>query len=345
MAGETKIRQYKKGDEVRIKELIKSSSRPVTIQEWNWRFLENPFGEPIILIAESPDGELVGHIGAFPMELKIGETIVKAYQAIDFVVSEEFREKGIFTRLFRKGLEIVRREKLPSFGFTNREAMNAIGKKTNLRSVLGMQQYVKLFNSVPLLKLLGIEQTPKFLKKSLDAVVQIFFGGKVSTKPQKLKFEKIKVFGAEFDRIAGKIDANYNMAVKRSSKYLNWRFVGKPNNNYELFAIKKDRVLLGYVVLKLGKTSGQIVDLFFKEDESVLLETLGFCEEFLRGKGKSSISFGIYCKWVEERLFGARYVKNILSVKPRFFIDDIRAQRLGKKLGRAYLTIGDTDWA
>ncbi len=337
-----KIRRFRKGDERGIKRVLESIQRPITLQEWNWRFMENPFGRPGILVAETDGGELVGHIGTFPMELKIGSEIVRTWQIVDSAVLESFRGRGIFSELFRKGMESGKREGMAFFGFTNELAMKLIGGKSGLTSLLALNHYTKLMNSRPLLRRLGIRNPPAFIESFTNGITGIFFRNN-SFSSEGIEFEEIKSFGKDFDLLAGKISARHNLAVNRSSSYLNWRFMRKPTKEYTAFAIRRGGSLSGYVVVRLGKTSGQIVDLFL-DGKKGLLGTLGFCEEFFRKGEADSFSIRIYSPQIESELGKAGFVKNFLSEKSYFFLEKEKAEIMNGDLRRIHLIFGDSDW-
>jgi predicted N-acetyltransferase YhbS len=73
---------------------------------WNWKFKGSPFGHSILSVAVA-DQKIVGVDHLWPWEFVIRGKAIRALQPCDTVVDEEFRGKGIFTKLRLHGLQIA----------------------------------------------------------------------------------------------------------------------------------------------------------------------------------------------------------------------------------------------
>jgi len=71
---------------------------------WNWKYLENPFGESLLTVAEA-DGRIVGFDNLWPWELRYGDSLIRALQPCDSAVHPDYRGRGLFTSMRSHGLE------------------------------------------------------------------------------------------------------------------------------------------------------------------------------------------------------------------------------------------------
>jgi predicted N-acetyltransferase YhbS len=71
---------------------------------WNWKYLENPFGQSLLTVAEV-DGRIVGVDNLWPWEFEYRGSLIRAVQPCDSAVHPDFRGKGIFTSMRTFGLE------------------------------------------------------------------------------------------------------------------------------------------------------------------------------------------------------------------------------------------------
>jgi predicted N-acetyltransferase YhbS len=106
MSDEIKFRQYEKGDEEQINNLLQNVFHPwphfdlsVNKQEhWNWKYLDNPLHLSAVAVAEK-DHIIIGCSHGFYLNIKIGNTIFLAQQGTDLAVREDFRGRGIQDKL------------------------------------------------------------------------------------------------------------------------------------------------------------------------------------------------------------------------------------------------------
>ena len=66
---------------------------------WTWKHLDNPFGPSPVLVAEAPDGQLVGLRVFMRWTWRTGGREVEAVRAVDTGTHPDWRGRGIFTRL------------------------------------------------------------------------------------------------------------------------------------------------------------------------------------------------------------------------------------------------------
>jgi GNAT superfamily N-acetyltransferase len=107
------IRRGTHADSGRILDLLKLSLGegriPRELAYWNWKHLQNPFGESPMLLAES-EGELVGVRVFMRWEWLAGDVALKSVRAVDTATHPRWQGKGIFSSLTRKLVEEMREE-------------------------------------------------------------------------------------------------------------------------------------------------------------------------------------------------------------------------------------------
>lgn len=85
-----------------IIELLKSTLGeeriPKSIALWNWKHMQNPFGESPVILAEQ-DGKLVAVRAFLRWEFVQEGKIIQACRAVDTAVHPDFQGQGLFTKL------------------------------------------------------------------------------------------------------------------------------------------------------------------------------------------------------------------------------------------------------
>jgi len=87
----------------------------------------------------------------------------------------------------------------------------------------------------------------------------------------------------EVENLWNHLPLNHKISTVRDEKYIKWRFIKHPENNYKFLSARKSKELLGYFVFNIVKNDkvieGRIVDYGIKENKkdvflSLLLEAL-----------------------------------------------------------------------
>lgn len=73
---------------------------------WKWKYLDNPFGNALITVAEYHN-KIIGVDSLLPWEFKIRNSVLKALQPCESAVDSEHRSKRIFTKMRMHGVEIA----------------------------------------------------------------------------------------------------------------------------------------------------------------------------------------------------------------------------------------------
>ena len=106
------IRPYEDADEARVLRLLDDAlgGGPAgrrTVDLFRWKHVENPFGRSMMLVAES-DGRIVGLRAFMRWRFLSGSRALSAVRAVDTATHPDHQGRGIFSKLTREALEVLR---------------------------------------------------------------------------------------------------------------------------------------------------------------------------------------------------------------------------------------------
>lgn len=108
------IRPFALEDEPEVLALLNDSlgggpAGPIESDFFRWKHLANPFGPSFMLVAEA-EGAIVGFRSFLRWQLRVDGREVLAVRAVDTATHPEFQGRGVFSRLTRAALEMMRGE-------------------------------------------------------------------------------------------------------------------------------------------------------------------------------------------------------------------------------------------
>ncbi|MET1012133.1 MAG: GNAT family N-acetyltransferase, partial [Actinomycetota bacterium] len=106
------IRPYEDADEARVLRLLDDAlgGGPAgrrTVDLFRWKHVDNPFGRSMMLVAES-DGRIVGLRAFMRWRFLSGSRLLSAVRAVDTATHPDYQGRGIFSKLTREALEVLR---------------------------------------------------------------------------------------------------------------------------------------------------------------------------------------------------------------------------------------------
>lgn len=353
-----KMRRYKEGDEKEICILFekifgKTMGRTESINHWNWEYKNNPNNKLEILLATDKN-KIVGHYAVIPMKMKIEANDYLTTLSLDTMMHKDYRGQGMFSVLAKTLYKELEKSGIPiTYGFPNVNSIKGC-KKLEWFEIADLPLLVKPINFK---NLFYAYIKNRFLSNTLGAFLNFF---SLLTPTTRKKYENIIIknienFDKEFDKLWNSVKDEIMISVIRDSKYLNWRYIQKPEGDYTLFSIYEKNELKGYIVLKIEKKFnlkiGFIIDiltcssnqlypnqlitegiLFFKKENVDIIGCLMFSHhkyyKALKKKGFIKISKKYF---PQEIYFGAKLHSNLVK------------KGIVKKKENWFLTWGDTD--
>lgn len=252
----TNVRKYKKGDEKGIISLfneIYNTSREE--KYWQWQFMDNPIGEPIIVIGEE-DSKVIGQCTLLPTTISIKGEEVLAGESIDTMINKEFRGKGLYEEMAIKSYEIGKEEGMKiRVGFPTQEAYKGLfGDLIDAKFVTDIPLFINIYKMENfLIGIVKLRILAKILAIPSLLITKFIYREKKIKIREDYVIKEIYEFNEEFDILWDKIKINSPIMTKRSSEYLNWRIKDHPTIDYKTFAAYVNDKLVGYIVLKSEK--------------------------------------------------------------------------------------------
>jgi len=206
----------------------------------HWRFLQNPHGPAKFVVAEH-DGQPAGMIALIPTKLANLPDCGPVYQAIDTMVDLSFRGKGLFVEMGK----IVHQSGALVWGFPNRNAA------PGWFGSLGWTNR----GSVPLL--MRPLRSGYFLARVHSRLRSVDLPLTQSRRSDGIAYDHGELMAAEVGQLWGKIRPAYGITVDRTSDWLNWRLMGKPNSEYRCVSHRSSEGdLAAFVASKISAKHG-----------------------------------------------------------------------------------------
>ena len=210
---------------------------------WRWMFVESArrLGIAPQVWLRRDGGSIVGHNGAIPVQVKVGDGERLSAWLVDTMVLEEYRSQAVGARLM-----VEAHEDLPfalSLGQT--EQMRAI----QLR--LGWEQVAPLQTAQLLIR------PERVLKGKLPGAAAFAAGlglraGSAMRDVWRHRFEgdvrEVSRFGAEHDALWERMAGDLTCAVRRDASYMNWKYVDQPGQDFLRLEVSNGHGLSGSVI-------------------------------------------------------------------------------------------------
>lgn len=308
------LRKYRDGDEQSIVEMLNiafGSWR--SLEYWKWKYKKNPAGSPIIWLAEH-NNKIIGHYGIIPIRMKVGNTFMTGSFAADAATHPKYQGKGVFSSLVNRCYLDAAENDLPiTYGFAQYR-LGPTYKRYEWRGhICFMGPMIKVLNWKPVLS----RYVPsKFLVRAAARTL-----GKIRRSRYgngSLKIERISRFDERINRFWEEISKHFRIIVKRDQRYLNWRYLDHPENEYTIYTAVKDHRILGYSVLTEKQHEnlrlGCIVDILgFQNHCNVVGYLIQGALECFREKDVD----GIICGMSEKHPYKSTFMKAGFIAYPR----------------------------
>lgn len=197
-----------------------------------WKYFDNYLGnKTITYIALDEERNVVGHYTNLP----IGVTYLgKTYRCMictDMCTDIQHRGKGLITKLSAKVYNEVRKNNYDfSIGFSNDDGVQ-VDKHSNSYGYVIVGKFVRYFKIV------------------------------VYRKNISYKLEKTNTLDKDYYSHHSKY-----LRIKKDHDFLYWRYLKKPNREYEIYNIKENNKIIGYVILRFLKFKCYIYDIITEND-------------------------------------------------------------------------------
>lgn len=260
-------------------------------QRFDWLYRDNPHGPARVWVAiDTRDHAIIGMSGAFPRHMYVGEREELGWVLGDFCVNDQYRSLGPALQLQRACLADVDSGAIrfcydfpsrPMMAIYKRLGINPSGQMFRLAKPLRVDRKVEEIIKIPLLAR-GISAAGNFFLTLYNRRSRHRGAGTISLHEGTC--------GEEFSLLARQVAGRYGVCIQRSAEYLNWRYVTNPLRRYELLTVRRNGVLLAYVVFNQNNENAVLVDLFGVEEPETITSLVDGAISLLWKRGVVTVS-------------------------------------------------------
>ena len=221
---------------------------------FDWQYRKNPNGKALVALArDDSDNVIIGTNTIIPLELIVdGEKIVSSL-ACNVQVHPDYRKKRIFSKLLSSMPELALAKDIHS--------LFAIPNDNSFRAFVN-EGSIEIAQLPLLIKPIKFSQYFSFPLKQILKPFDIFW------KKRDILLSDIEQFHNDFDDsfegLAKKTSKRISVMNSRKKEFLNWRYKKHPTREYQIFTLKDDDELVGYIITKIHhlekKKIGVILD-------------------------------------------------------------------------------------
>lgn len=309
------VRQATLDDRPAIHELVRAAyagrDQYKIPKRWQWQFCDNPFWSgPGLPIWIALDGDrVVGQTGAMIEPIKFGDAATTVAWSVDTHVLPKYRGQGVGHRLQEASQHHHGIFMSLAMSPRNRTIKASLGAR-----MLRPMELFELRCTVPRHRVAdGIRRrigrwSCAASAVGLDRIVAASVtrlakrrwqrrSGDVQQRLASLQVTAITRFDERFDEFWSRHRQRYDMAVERTSKYLNWKFCSQPYAAYRSFIAERDDRLVGYVVFRAAVAPeppvGSIADVLLDSDNPAQMADLVVAAvDALRNSGVDGVRVG-----------------------------------------------------
>ncbi|MFQ6104546.1 MAG: GNAT family N-acetyltransferase [Candidatus Glassbacteria bacterium] len=221
-----------------------------------WKYMDHPLSFSAVSVAYL-DSQLIGALGAIPKKMKVNDMTLVGTHELDMMVKKEYRNLGVFFKLFKFRLSNRPERKVSmSFGL-NDSVLRAFAQRfLGYRDVDTIPEFVRVLDTSHYLRQrFGDRILGKLLEIPLLFIfLMIDFLSHLTALVPSLRYRIAAVdrFENGFDELWNRVSMQMGIAVVRDSAYLNWRYVENPQCNYEIYVAKDSRGgVAGFIIFTL----------------------------------------------------------------------------------------------
>jgi GNAT superfamily N-acetyltransferase len=253
--------------------------------QWKWKFrqVEKAQNRRTIMWIAEDDGEIVGHLAAFPMELRVAGDVFPVCQLVDGALDPKYRHMGIYRNIVEKALLDAKAQgNAVTFGFANRPSYRVYARGGRLQKVCEITQMFKVFSLVNAAKTVKAHSLhdgedayenngqlkdffvtlkeraiSTFFQLLLKLIVSLVSNCVVSKHAKmfvKLREAEATELAVRLEKQWAKLSNSYRYAFERDRKFLEWRY-SNPEAEYRVYVAEKADDIVGYFVVACEEKS------------------------------------------------------------------------------------------
>lgn len=266
------VRLYRPGDEQAILALYHAAfDQPMTIEDWRWKYLQNPAGPPLIALGWHA-GCLAVNVCASPRRFWVNGQEARAAHWSDMIIAPQYTQGLGGARLMmhtgKTWLAAYTQSGRVDFGYgLPVPRFKDLSKKIwNYAEVTAAPQLVHLLHPAYALRR-WLRAAPRLqtalLRLSLPPAPLY------ARREECAPLCRLHTFDARFDRLWADLAPRFKIAAVRDAAHLSWRYAPR---EYIKLAAATPRQAEGYIVCRVveqeGWRVGLIADLLAREEQT-----------------------------------------------------------------------------
>jgi len=220
---------------------------------FDWQYRDNPNGKALVLLArDDSNNQIIGTNTIIPLELIVDGEIITSSLACNVQVHPDYRKKRIISKLLLS---------MPESALANDiHSLFAIPNDNSFKAFIN-EGSIEITHLPLLIKPLRFSQYFGFPIKQILKPFDIFWKKKIlSYNIEQLDGN----FDDSFENLAMKTSKRISVINSRKKEFLNWRYKNHPTQKYQIFILKENNELIGYIITKIHyigkKKIGVILD-------------------------------------------------------------------------------------
>ena len=227
---------------------------------FDWQYRDSPYGKAIVLLSRDNNSNnmLVGTHTLIPLELIVDGEIITSSICCNVQIHPDYRKKHIFSNLLLSVPDYALTHNINSFfGIPNDNSFKAFINH-------GSIEIARLPLLIKPIKLSEYFESPiKQILKPFD-----IFWKHTNTFPNIEEFNGN--FDDSFENLTKKTSKRVSITNSRKKEFLNWRYKDHPTQKYQIFTLKMNNELIGFIITKIHyigkKKIGVILDYVVNSD-------------------------------------------------------------------------------
>jgi len=201
------------------------------MEHYQWKFLENPTGLQLIVVAETEGGDIVGQYALWPVMLQLERREYLGAQSLDTMIHPDYRGKGMFMTLANACYEIAAAQGVKVlYGFPNPSSYRGFIRRLNWDHTGDIPYLVRpiypgLSRRIPRLLAPVANVAARFFPRGAVKGYQISF-----QIPADEELERLFAMSRKYKGVC---------KVARSARWEKWRFAQASGQNYQWAVARK----------------------------------------------------------------------------------------------------------
>ena len=254
---------------------------------FDWQYRDNPNGKAIVLLARDDDSKnsLVGTNTIIPQKLLVNGEIITSSLACNVQVHSDYRKKHLFSDLLLS---------MPNFALTNDiHSLFAIPNDNSFKAFIneGSSEITRLPLLIKPIKLSEYFNSP--LKQVLKPFDNFWKNSKSFSQIEELHDN----FDNSFENLVEKTSKRVSVINNKTKEFLNWRYKNHPTQKYQIFTLKINNELIGYIITKIHyigkKKIGVILDYMVNSDHKNKAQLKNLIYKAISNFWKNDVSMAI----------------------------------------------------